>query len=83
MAEDMTYTPVQTLADARQRIAELERENAELRARLDAVPDYATYYYNFDGWEPVKSFDEWYTATPADDDTAATLTLATVEDGDE
>ncbi len=33
-----TYEPWQTLAQAQERIAELERENAELRAKLDAVP---------------------------------------------
>jgi len=35
MAEDMTYEPVQTVAQLAARVQELERENAELRARLD------------------------------------------------
>ena len=38
MSEDMTYKPVPTLADLRNQVAELERENAELRGKLDAVP---------------------------------------------
>jgi len=32
MAEDMTYEPVQTVAQLAARVQELERENAELRA---------------------------------------------------
>ena len=90
MAEDMTYTPVQTLADARQRIAELERENAELRARLDTVLGYAHYYHSFWGSGRVAiphaplTFDEWYEDLPQPaDDTDAPLTLAAIEDGDE
>ena len=38
MAEDMTYATEPTRAQLAARVAELERENAELRARLDAVP---------------------------------------------
>jgi len=41
MSEDMTYKPVPTLADLRNQVAELERENAELRAKLDAVQTFA------------------------------------------
>jgi len=57
----------------------------ELEAQLAAVPDYATYYYNFDGWEPVMSFDEWYAATRAPDEPDAPPTVAAIddEDGDE
>jgi len=51
------------LAQADSNMVALAARNAELAARLDAVPEYATYYYNFDGWEPVKSFDEWYSET--------------------
>jgi len=38
MSEDMTYDAEPTRADLRTRVAELERENAELRGKLDAVP---------------------------------------------
>ena len=38
MGEDMTYATEPTRAQLAARVAELERENAELRARLDAVP---------------------------------------------
>ena len=38
MSEDYTYPTTPTLADLRARVAELERENAELRGKLDAVP---------------------------------------------
>jgi len=38
MAEDMTYEPVQPVAQLAAQVRQLERENAELRARLDAVP---------------------------------------------
>jgi hypothetical protein len=40
----------------------LELENAELRAKLDAVPDYVEYRVGFDEWSngwPM-SLDEWY-----------------------
>ena len=40
----------------------LAAEVATLRAQLATVQDYANYYYNFDGWEPVMLFNEWYTA---------------------
>ena len=38
MAEDMTYATEPTRAQLAARVAELERERDELRARLDAVP---------------------------------------------
>ena len=38
MGEDMTYATEPTRAQLAARVTELERENAELRARLDAVP---------------------------------------------
>jgi len=37
MSEDVTYKPVPTLADLRNQVAELERENAELRMMLDLI----------------------------------------------
>jgi len=37
MAEDMTYEPVQTVAQLAARVQELERENAELRGDLADV----------------------------------------------
>ncbi len=42
MSEDYTYTTEPTRAQLAARVAELERENAELRARLDAVRTFAT-----------------------------------------
>ena len=87
MAEDMTYTPVQTLADARQRIAELERENAALLGTLHLVPEYIKYLA---AWRAGDGrfllFNECVTQRVAQqtaDDTDAPLTLAAIEDGDE
>jgi len=90
MAEDMTYTPVQTLADARQRIAELERENAALTREVAGLR-----YYIAQLERNVTAEERAYAAgvaslllseqtTPQDaDDTDAPLTLAAIEDGDE
>ena len=49
MSEDMTYDAEPTRADLRTRVAELERENAELRAKLDAVPT-ADLLFMIDPW---------------------------------
>lgn len=38
MSEDYTYTAEPTRAQLAARVQELERENAELRAKVDAVP---------------------------------------------
>ncbi len=58
MAEEMTYEPV---TDWRKRVQELERENAELRAKLDTVPDYVDYRRGCNDFDLVIfSFDEWY-----------------------
>lgn len=103
MGEDMTYEPVQTVAQLVARLRELERalaqadsnmvalaaRNAELRARLDAVPGYAGFYsvavrqFAVTGEIPM-TFDEWL-ADAQPDDTDAPLTLAAIddEDGDE
>ncbi len=78
-----------------QRVRQLERENAELRARLEAVPVEAIRRIVFDdkrsfgviraeqtvaGW--LATFDTQHTAQP--DDTDAPLKLAALdEDGDE
>lgn len=78
----------------RQRVAELERENAELRARLDAVPvDDITTLLKIaakPGRAPFvrRRVGEWLAtlskaAHAPDDDTDAPLKLAAVEDGDE
>ena len=70
------------------RVAKLERENAELRARLDAVPTTAFlkqavgYIYE----EDSEAIDAWIATlrpqalTAPDDDTDAPLKLAPVED---
>ncbi len=95
MSEDYTYTAEPTRAQLAARVQELERENAELRARLDAVPVPAIRRIVFDdkrsfgviraeqtvaGW--LATFDT-HTAQPADD-TDAPLKLAQLdEDGDE
>lgn len=108
MSEDYTYPTTPTLADLRARVAELERQlaqadsnmvalaarNAELAARLDAVPVPAIRRIVFDdkrsfgviraeqtvaGW--LATFD---TQPAQPDDTDAPLTLAKLdEDGDE
>ena len=99
MAEDMTYEPVQTVAQLAARVQELKRElaqahsntvalaerNAELRAQLDAVPEYVRYLVRWRAGDGhVLDFDEWYTAThTTQPDTDAPLTLAAIEDGDE
>lgn len=44
MSEDMTYDAEPTRAQLAQRVAELERENGELRGKLDAVPVGAISY---------------------------------------
>ena len=43
MDEDMTYEPVQTVAQLAARVQELERENAELRGTLNLIPEYLRY----------------------------------------
>lgn len=78
MAEDMTYKPVQTVAQLAARVQELEHQlaqadsnmvalaarNAELAARLDAVPEYVRYLVRWRAGDGhVLDFDEWYTAT--------------------
>jgi len=97
MGEDMTYATEPTRAQLAARVAELERENAELRERLDAVPMDALRTFVFgdsDGgdWIPAVNMvanwiaiANWTLATPVptDDDTDAPLKLATAKDGDE
>jgi len=91
MAEDMTYATEPTRAQLAARVQELERENDELRARLDAVPvDDITALLKIaakPGRAPFvrRRVGEWLAtlskAQPApDDDTDAPLKLATVED---
>ena len=93
MGEDMTYATEPTRAQLAARVAELERENAELRARLDAVPmDDITTLLKIaakPGRAPFvrRRVGEWL-ATPSkaahapDDDTDAPLKLAPVEDSE-
>ena len=75
MAEDMTYEPVQTVARLAARVQELEHQlaqadsntvalaarNAELRARLDAVPVPALIR-DYTGWgnrDTTIAIDAW------------------------
>lgn len=58
MGEDMTYQAEPTRAQLAARVQELERENAELRARLDAVPVAAIERYIGVAFDDTKSEDE-------------------------
>lgn len=80
-----TRTPITQLPDVCDVCGGVGCDCITPQAQLAAVPDYATYYYNFDGWEPVMSFDEWYAATRAPDEPDAPPTVAAIddEDGDE